>query len=154
MKNASIRTLSRLMEWLCTACLLLGAAVILSLPWLLNIYLRLHSEAIAGQTYACMLALLYLSGVCAFIILLYGRRILHDIAHSDPFTFQTARRMRAIAAWCAPIGVGYLIAIPLLPSVFILLVGLAFCFLPVVVLICSELFWQAAQYKQENDLTI
>lgn len=154
MKNTSIRTLSRLMEGLCTGLLVLGGAVILLLPWLLKGYLRYHSEGMGGRIYACMLALLYLSGVCAFIILLYGRRILHDIAHSDPFTLQTARRMRAIAAWCAPIGVGYLIAIPLLPSVLILLVGLAFCFLPVVMLICAELFWQAAQYKQENDLTI
>ena len=155
MKCGSVKTLSRLMQGLCTLCMALGAAVILLLPWLLRWYLRWHyGHPMPGRQYGCMLALLYLSGVCAFIILCYGRGILRDIVRGDPFTFLTAQRVRAIAGWCAPIGIGYLAAVPLLPSVFVLLVGLAFCFAAVLVFILSELFLQAALYKQENDLTI
>lgn len=143
------------MEGLCIFCIGLGAAVILFLPWLLKEYLLFsYGRLLPGRQYGCMLALLYLSGACALIILCHGRKILHDIVGGNPFTFSTARRVRAISFWCAPIGLGYLLGTLLLPSVFVVLVGLAFTFAAILVLILSELFLQAAQYKQENDLTI
>lgn len=155
MKSQSVRTLSRMMEGLCVFCMALGAAVVLSLPWSLRWYLlHAYGYMLVRHQYACMLALLYLSGICALIILCHGRKILHDIVNGNPFTFLTARRVRAIAFWCAPIGLGYLLGTAVLPSVFVVLVGLAFSFAAVLVLILSELFLQAAQYKQENDLTI
>ncbi|MCI8622226.1 MAG: DUF2975 domain-containing protein [Provencibacterium sp.] len=155
MQSNSVKVLSRMMEGLCTACMALGAAVIVSLPWTLRWYLRYYyGHSAPGRQYAFMLGLLYLSGICAFIILGYGRRILRDIVNGNPFTFSTARRIRAIAGWCAPIGLGYLLGTLALPSVFVVLVGLAFSFAAVLVLILSELFRQAAGYKQENDLTI
>lgn len=155
MESRSVRTLSRMMEGLCILCIGLGAAVMLSLPRLLRWYLLFsYGHILPARQYGCMLALLYLSGSCALMILCYGRKILHDIVGGNPFTFLTARRVRAIAFWCAPIGLGYLLGTLMLPSVFVVLVGLAFSFAAVLVLILSELFWQAAQYKQENDLTI
>lgn len=148
------RGLSHLMEVFCLIFMAAGTVVILTLPWWLKWYLlhrRLEAE---GKLYYSMLVLLAVSGICAFIILGYGRAILHDITLGDPFTKKTALRLRAIAQWCLPIGLVYLAGVVMVPSAFVVLVGLAFLFLSMLMMILAELFHQAALYKQDNDLTI
>jgi len=101
-----------------------------------------------------MLMLLFCSGVCAFLILHQSKKILHSINTKNPFTMDTANRIKYISYWCLPIAFIYLVAIIFIPSAFVLLVGLTFLFLAACIFIIAELFYQAVNYKQENDLTI
>lgn len=148
------KNLGRALEMLCAVCMAAGAAVVATLPWSLRWYLTHYHASLPEGVYPSMLTLLAISGVCAFIILGYGRRILHDISLGDPFTPRTARRFKAIAAWCLPIAGAYLGGVFFLPSAFVVMVGLAFAFLAVLLFLLAELFAQAARFKQENDLTI
>lgn len=154
-----VKTLGRIMEALCAVCMAVGGAIVLTLPWSLRWYLDTrygahYTEGDGARLYGSMLLLLALSGVCAFCCLYHGRRILHNIAAQDPFTPDTSRRLLHIAAWCLPIGLAYLFGVALIPSAFVVMVGLAFLFLSVMMLILAGLFAQAADYKRENDLTI
>lgn len=148
------KQLGRALEMLCVVCMAAGAVVVATLPWSLRWYLARYHASLSGRVYTSMLTLLAISGVSAFIILGYGRGILHDISLGDPFTLRTARRFRAVAAWCLPIAGAYLGGVFFLPSAFVVMVGLAFAFLAVLLFLLAELFAQAARYKQENDLTI
>ncbi|HEY5585153.1 MAG TPA: DUF2975 domain-containing protein [Ruminiclostridium sp.] len=146
--------LSRVMETLCSVFQVLGTITIFSLPWTLNFYLLYKLSYVSSDIYYCMMALLICSGVCAFFILGQAKKILHNINIKNPFTMDTAISIKYISYWCLPIAFIYLVAIIFIPSAFVLLVGLTFLFLAACIFIIAELFYQAVNYKQENDLTI
>lgn len=148
------KQISAFMAKLCLLLMGAGALVVITIPWWLNIYLHWRYVSFDMRLYATMLVLLAVSGISAVFILYHGRKILLLIAGSDPFTEDTARRVAAISYWCLPIALVYLLGVFAVASPFILLVGIAFLFAAVLVRILSELFMQAARYKQENDLTI
>ena len=148
------KNLSQVVEILCTVFQVMGVILILSLPWTLNNYLLFKNSYVPKDVYYSMLVLLVISGICAFCILGQAKKILHNINKKDPFTFETANRIKYISYWCLPIAFAYIIAIYFIPSVFVILVGLTFLYLPVCIFIIAQLFYQAVRYKQENDLTI
>lgn len=146
--------LSHITEVLCTVFQVLGTLMVFSLPWTLNYYLLYKHSYVESDIYYSMLILLFCSGVCAFSILAQAKKILHNINTKNPFTMDTANRIKYISYWCLPIAFIYLVAIIFIPSAFVLLVGLTFLFLAACIFIIAELFYQAVNYKQENDLTI
>lgn len=146
--------LSQIMEILCTVFQVLGVLIVATLPWTLNYYLLLKNTTVGPAIYYSMMALLVVSGICAFSILIQAKRILHNINSKNPFTFDTANRIKYISYLCLPIAFAYFIGIFFIPSVFVILVGLTFLFLSACIFIIAELFYQAVNYKQENDLTI
>jgi len=148
------RGLSYFLEVLCTVFQVLGTITIISLPWTLSFYLFFKNSYVESSIYYCMMVLLISSGVCAFCILAHAKKILHNINTKNPFTMDTANRIKYISYWCLPIAIIYLVAIIFIPSVLILLVGLTFLFLAACIFIIAALFYQAVNYKQENDLTI
>ncbi|MDF2989225.1 MAG: hypothetical protein K0R50_4735 [Eubacterium sp.] len=148
------KNLSHVMEILCTVFQILGTLMVVTLPWTLNYYLMFKNTYVLGDVYYSMLVLLFLSGVCAFAILGQAKKILHNINTKNPFTFDTANRIKYISFWCLPIAFAYMVAIYFIPSAFVLLVGLTFLFLAACIFIIAQLFYQAVNYKQENDLTI
>jgi len=148
------KNLSQVVEILCTVFQVMGVILILSLPWTLNNYLLFKNSYVPKDVYYSMLVLLVISGICAFCILGQAKKILHNINKKDPFTFETANRIKYISYWCLPIAFAYIIAIYFIPSVFVILVGLTFLFLSACIFIIAQLFYQAVRYKQENDLTI
>ncbi len=148
------KNLSYVMEILCTVFQILGTLMVVTLPWTLNYYLMFKNTYVLGDVYYSMLVLLFLSGVCAFAILGQAKKVLHNINTKNPFTFDTANRIKYISFWCLPIAFAYMAAIYFIPSAFVLLVGLTFFFLSACIFIIAQLFYQAVNYKQENDLTI
>lgn len=146
--------LSRLMEVLCTVFQVFGVITVFSLPWTINLYLLYMNNYVQPNLYYSMIILLFCSGVCAFCILAQAKKILHNINTKNPFTMDTANRIKYISYWCLPIAFSYLVAIIFISSAFVLLVGLTFLFLAACIFIIAELFYQAVNYKQENDLTI
>lgn len=146
--------LSHFLELSCRLFAILGVGVVCGLPWLLKAYLSYKGMPGGGRLYWSMLLILYVSGVCAVVILSYGAEILRRIYQQDPFTVDNARRIRRIGQWCLPVAAVYLLGTLLIPSALVLLVGLAFSFLGLLITVLCELFYQAVRYKQENDLTI
>ncbi len=148
------KNLSYIVEVMCTVFQVMGVILVGSLPWTLNNYLLFKNSYVSGNVYYSMLVLLLISGVCAFCILGQSKKILRNINKKDPFTLDTANRIKYISYWCLPIAFAYLVAIYFIPSAFVLLVGLTFLFLSACIFIIARLFYQAVSYKQENDLTI
>lgn len=146
--------LSRVMEISCTIFQIIGTIFVLSLPWTLNYYLLYKQSLVEDNIYYSMIILLFISGVCGFSILHHAKKVLHNINVKNPFTLDTANRIKYISYWCLPVAFIYLLAIVSIPSAFVLLVGLTFLFLAACIFIIAKLFYQAVNYKQENDLTI
>lgn len=146
--------LSHIMEILCTVFQVLGVLTIGSLPWTLNYYLLFKQKYVESKLYYTMMVLLICSGICAFFILSQAKVVLRNINKKDPFTFETANRIKYISYLCLPVAFAYIAAIFFIPSALTILVGLTFLFLSACIFIIAQLFYQAVRYKQENDLTI
>lgn len=153
MKILGEGSLCRLMERLCGLLMIAGGLFLTGLPWILRFYFHLKGHA-GTVLYVTMLVVLYVSGICGMLILWQGKQILCNINASDPFTSDTAQRMRRIALLCLPVAIVYLLATILMPSMLVVLVGIVFLFLAALSAIMTEVFLQAVRFKQENDLTI
>ena len=113
--------------------------------------------------YAVLVLLLVLCGVGTAIILWQAKRVLDTIIKENPFTLNNARNLRRAAVCCFVISGAALVRLvsgliyygnisPLLTynALFVplfLMAGLLF-------MVMSALFRQAAELKEENDLTI
>ncbi len=147
-------SLCAVMEKLCLVLMVLGGGIVIFLPFVLNSYYALVRYPNPDTVRLPMLTVLYVSGVCAFVILLLLRRLLKNVNTENPFTEQNARLLKRIGYLCLPIAAAYFIVMPFLPSVLVLCVALAFTFIAALIAVLAELFVQAVSYKQENDLTI
>jgi hypothetical protein len=148
------KSLSHVMEISCTVFQILGTALVISLPWTINYYLIFKNNNVQQDLYYSLIIILFCSGVCGFTILHHAKKVLHNINTRNPFTLDTARRIKYISYWCLPVALIYLLAVFFVPSAFAILVSLTFLFLSACIFIIAELFYQAVNYKQENDLTI
>lgn len=148
------RRMSGLLCPFCTLCQIGGAVFVGQLPWYLPRYLAYKYDTVDNITYWAMMALLLVSGISAFIILQYAKRVLRGIYKQNPFTMEVAGSIKNISRWCLPIAGIYLLGMVFLPSALVLLVGIAFLFLALFIHIIAELVYQAARFKEENDLTI
>jgi uncharacterized membrane protein YfcA len=146
--------LSHIMEISCTVFQALGTLLVISLPWTINYYLILKNNNVQPELYYSLIIILFCSGICGFCILHHLKKVLHNVNSKNPFTYDTARRIKFISYWCLPVALIYLIAVFFIPSAFAILVSLTFLFLSACIFIIAELFYQAINYKQENDLTI
>lgn len=132
----------------------IGILAVLTLPLWVKWYVEFHYGTFTLPLYIKMLVILYISGILAVASVWECHAILHNINLGKPFIMDNAKRLRRIA-WCfLPIALTYFISMFLIPSPFVLLVGAAFAFGCAILFLLSELFRQAVQYKEENDLTI
>lgn len=147
-------SLCMFLEKLCVIFMILGGGIVILLPLVLEGYYQWVNYPNPDAVRIPMLIALYVSGACAFCILLYLRRLLKSVNTENPFSEANAKRLKRIGLLCLPIAAVYLGVMPVLPSVLVLCVALAFSFIAALMAVLAELFTQAVAYKQENDLTI
>jgi len=150
--------LSGLFEQAVVVLMVLGSLVLIGLPMLLTVFYRDYAasflEVYGNKTRLPITILLYLTGLLAMGILWFSRNILHSINNEKPFTYANVKNIRLIGAFCAAITLCYAVFIPILFSVSVILMFMAFFMVTVVVIICAELFAQAVHFKEENEFTV
>ncbi len=120
--------------------------------------------AVWTEPYTAMLAaFLLFSGVCSAVILWQGKRVLDTILKGEPFTLSNAKNLKRAAVCCFLIsgfalvrlvwGLCWFRNIRPLVSYNALFVPIFFMG-GLLCLVMSALFRQAAEMKEENDLTI
>lgn len=117
-----------------------------------------------GETYRLVLAaFLVVSGICTAVILLQARRVLGSIAAGVPFSLENGVSLRRAAVCCFVISVAALVRVlfgvwfyrsPLPLASYNALFVPMFAMGGLLCLVMSALFRQAAELKEENDLTI
>ena len=156
MKILGKNGLSGFFEMMVGMLMVMGVLVMVTLPWLLDLYFRSYRNMYSGidAGHLKLMILLYISGVLSLIILIFAKIFLNSVNNGKPFVKQNVRNMRIIALMCALMAVCYAVYVPILFSIFVVFMFLVFCMVTLVVLICAELFKQAIIFKEENELTI
>lgn len=117
-----------------------------------------------GQPYTAMLALFLLfSGTCTAVILWQARLVLKTILRGSPFSPENAGHLKRAAVCCFVISLAALVRVAFSVCFYQSLRPLTtynalfvpiFAMAGLLCLVMSALFRQAAEMKEENDLTI
>lgn len=130
-----------------------GAGIILSLPvslkWYFNTIYRINNES-----YGFLMGFLYVTGVLCLVIVYEMRKIFKTINKRDPFIAENVRSLKRMAVASFAIAICYIVKIFLFNSFLTIIIAMIFTIAGLFTIILAELFRQAVQYKEENDLTI
>ncbi|HMM19379.1 MAG TPA: DUF2975 domain-containing protein [Selenomonadales bacterium] len=145
--------LSGAVKYLLDMILVVGAACIIGLP----AGLKWGFENItwtAGENYWFLLVFLFGTGVLGIGMVFELRQMFRRINEHNPFQRQNAASLKRIAVMALFISAAYIIKIVLYISFLTIIVAIAFLVFGLAGLVFSELFRQAVEVKEENDLTI
>ena len=113
------------------------------------------------EPYAAVLTLFLLAcGICTAVILWQARRVLDTVIAGDPFQAVNAKSLGRAAVCCFVISLAALVRLAHQVAVYGRFTAYNALFVPMFLmagllcLVMSALFRQAAQLKEENDLTI
>lgn len=132
-----------------------GIGVILLLPWIVSGYSAYFNQELQGYIYYSMLAILYLSGIPALLVIYEFILLFDSLKKEKPFIPENTKHLKVASISCLIIGVEYLVgSFCCFHTIFTLVIAGTFFIAWLGLSILSELFKQAVHYKEENDLTI
>ena len=157
MSSVFYRRLSRILEIVLIALMVLAVGVMISLPWTITLITGAVpglAEGPEAWLYEKYLGLLLVSGCFAELILWQVRGIVHNVNKQRPFCTDTVRRLEVCGIECFILSVMYLVSMLLIAKFFMAIVAIVFVVVACVLLVLADLFRQAAGFKEENDMTI
>lgn len=153
MKCLGRHGLSWIIEVALDVLMLLALALMVSLPWSVEIVTE-KSPGMPGCWYEKYLIVLLFSGLLAEMILWQGRGIMHNVNGGRAFSRDTVRRLRLIGTECLTLALFYFVAVFVVTKFFMVVVFVAFSVVGLILFVFAELFSEATRYKEENDMTI
>ena len=152
MKVLGKSSISSLVNLLLKVIFVLGVIVIICLPKLLDWYVSYFPAD--HVIYYPMLIVLYLSGIMALFAVFGLIKLFETLKKNTPFITENVKHLKAISICCLIIAIIYLVGIFVFQSAFVVVIFIMFTIASLAFLILAELFKQAVEYKEENDLTI
>ncbi len=153
MKLVGKHGLSRALEIALIVLLVLIPALEIALPWLITLATERTPEDPQGYYIRYLITLAY-SGILVELILWQARGVLRNVNNGRVFSADTVRRMRIMAVECLVLATAYLATMVWMHKFFMVALFVCFVMIGCTLLVFSELFQQANQYKEENDMTI
>lgn len=128
---------------------------LVTLPWLVSGYLD-YAFAVTGTILIrnYFLAVLYVSGILALVVLYELRRIFNSVVNNTPFIMRNVTSLKRIGSCALFIGLVFVtkafffLTFLTLVVIFVFFLAALFCF------VLGDVFEEAVNYKLENDLTI
>lgn len=157
MKVLPFKFLTLLLNYFMLFLMIFATGVLITLPWLVNWYVTFDitfNIPDASKLYYYILAILYISGICAIIILNELRKIFKTCALDNPFIIENVTSLMRICLMCIVITIVYLTKIFIINSFFTMIVVFIFMMAMVFCYVLAQLFESAVSFKAENDLTI
>lgn len=130
-----------------------GIAIYIGLPFLLRWYMD-KIYIISGENYAFLMIILYITGLPALSIVRDLREIFRTINRHNPFMMDNVHSLRRIAAASFVISFAYIFKIIFYNSFLTIIITMLFVIAGLFSVILAEVFKQAVEVKEENDLTI
>lgn len=153
MEIVSEKGVSGAVKYLLDVILAAGAVTVIGLP----LGLKWCFENIiwtAGENYWFLLVFLFVTGALGLVMVAELRRMFCRINEHKPFQRQNATSLKRIAVMALLISAAYIVKIIFYISFLTIVVAVAFLVFGLAGLVFSELFRQAVEVKEENDLTI
>lgn len=128
-----------------------GIVVILFLPIVVKEYTKILG---IEQNYIWVLIIMYISGIPAEILIYQFIKLFESLQKEKPFVRENVKHLKISSVVSLIIAIEYLLAITIFKSIFTIIICGVFLIAWLGLYILAELFQEAIQYKEENDLTI
>lgn len=129
-----------------------GILILLSLP--LSLRWGFSYRWSAGQRYDFLLVFLFVTGIFALLIVHELRKMFITLNKQDPFQRANVICLKKISRWSLVIAVAYAVKIIIFPTFLTIVMAMVFVIIGLFTYILAEVFRQAVEVKEENDLTI
>ena len=133
-----------------------GAVCVLCVPLIVKHFTNLYDLRETQSTFSTVLLTLtlYISGILALYILYNLKSMYCSLLDGNPFVDKNVSHFRKMAVACAIISFVYVIKCCFLFTLATAIIAIVFAMGSVFCLTLKDLFKQAINYKNENDLTI
>ncbi len=131
-----------------------GIGICFSLPISIKWYLGFTYSYATEGAYYFLLALLYITGVLALLIVYELRKIFKTLNRKNPFKMDNVKSLNRMGIASFLIAVCYIFKIFFLNSFFTIIIVMIFIIAGLFCIILAEIFRQATLVKEENDFTI
>jgi len=129
-----------------------GILVCILVPFLINWYAQ--REPLLQNIRLPLIAVLLVSGTIALYIIWELRKIFKTLIHSNPFIEENANALRRIASASFVISAAYFSKCFFWFTLATVIIVIIFAILGLFCLVLADVFQQAVEYKEENDLTV
>ncbi|MCL2383273.1 MAG: DUF2975 domain-containing protein [Oscillospiraceae bacterium] len=153
MKITGKGSISNFVEILLKIAFVVGIIVFILLPWILGQYLE-HITNQSNEFYWAILIILYITGLPMLIIVYQFIKMFNTLKKATPFIMENVTYLRRASICSGIISLVYLVGVFVFQSVFILVIIGIFLVAWLGLYILSELFKQAIDFKEENELVI
>lgn len=153
MKITGESSISKYIKIALIGIFIFGCSVILFLPVIVKYYIEFLRLDLIEYYFPC-LALLYSSGIPMLVIVYEFILIFGSLTKNTPFIIENAKYLKIASICCGIICIEYVFGIYVFKSIFTLIIVGIFLIAYLGLYILSELFKQAVEFKEENDLTI
>lgn len=130
-----------------------GAVIYVFLPLIIKWYIYILKQN-NRESYYFILIFLYVTGLFALCICYEMRKIFKTLNRHNPFMMDNVTSLKRVSVFSFIISGCYVIKIICYNSILTMVITMLFIMLGLFLLVLSEVFKQAVEVKEENDLTI
>lgn len=151
MKVTGKNSLSNFIEICLKIIFVIGILMYITLPFLLNMYIKLFNPVLNATA---ALIMLYVSGIPALIIVYEFIKMFGTLKRDNPFVMENVKCLEIVSKCSLIISITYTIGMFFIVSVFEIIAIAIFIIAWLGTYVLAELLRKAVEYKEENDLTI
>jgi len=130
-----------------------GIVIFLTLPVTLSFYFD-KINRISNENYHFLLGFLYITGLFCLTIVFEMRRIFKTLNRRNPFMMDNVKSLTRISIASFLIAASYFVKMFFYGSILTIIIAMVFVIAGLFSIILAEVFHQAVEVKEENDLTI
>ena len=130
-----------------------GICIYIGLPTVLKLYLQTFQDNKREQYYF-LLFFLYFTGLFCLWIIFEMQRIFKTLNRRNPFMMDNVISLKRMSTAAFIITAAYIIKIIFYTSLLTIVIAMIFIIAGLFLVILAEVFRQAVEFKEENDLTI
>lgn len=153
MKITGKRSISNYIKIILQLIFIFGIIVVAFLPVIVKYYIQILRLDLLEFYFPCLI-LLYVSGLPMLVIVKQFIYLFNTLSINTPFIKENVTHLKIASTCSAIIALEYFIGIYVFQSIFTFIIVGIFLIAWIGLYILSELFQQAVEFKEENDLTI
>ena len=130
-----------------------GIGIYISLPMSLEWYIStIYRDS--DENYYFLLGFLYVTGLVCLVLVNELRKIFKTLNRKNPFMQDNVKSLKRVGSTCFIIAASYIVKIFFYNSVLTAIITMVFIIAGLFAVVLAEVFRQAIEVKEENDLTI
>ncbi|MDP4179262.1 MAG: DUF2975 domain-containing protein [Bacillota bacterium] len=130
-----------------------GLIIFIGLPFFLKWYVNILKSSY-HENYYFLIVFLYFTGFFALYLFHEVRKVFKTLNRKNPFMMDNVISLKRISICCFIISFAYIIKIFFYNSILTMIITMIFIIGGLFIIVMAEVFKQAVEYKEENDLTI